>query len=73
QQHLSARIALDLGILEFLKLEFPSLVPSPDLTLGSHHKEFRIPYRDPRVKPEDDIVGNSRIPKSRIPCFLSLF
>ena len=22
----------------------------------------RIPYRDPRVKPEDDIVWNSRIP-----------
>ncbi|MCI7447396.1 hypothetical protein [Campylobacter sp.] len=22
----------------------------------------RIPYRDPRVKPEDDIVTNSRIP-----------
>ena len=36
---------------------------SPDLIGGSHHKEFRIPYRDPRVKPEDDIVGNSRIPK----------
>ena len=31
---------------------------------------FRIPtIRDPRVKPEDDIVGNSRIPriKSKIP------
>ena len=39
-----------LGILEFL-----SLVSSPDLIGGSHH-------RDPRVKPEDDIVGNSRIP-----------
>ena len=26
-------------------------------------KNSRIPYRDPRVKPEDDIVGNSRIPK----------
>ena len=53
-----------LGILEFL-----SLVSSPDLIGGSHH-------RDPRVKPEDDIVGNSRIPKdkSRIPrdCFASL-
>ncbi|MDY4450737.1 MAG: hypothetical protein SPE37_01245, partial [Campylobacter sp.] len=44
-------------------LEFPSLVSSPSLTGGgSHHKEFRIPYRDPWVKPEDDIVGNSRIP-----------
>ena len=40
-----------LGILEFL-----SLVSSPDLIGGSHH-------RDPRVKPEDDIVGNSRIPR----------
>ena len=43
-------------------LEFPSLVSSPDLTLGSHHKEFRIPHRDPRVKLGDDIVGNSKIP-----------
>ena len=42
---------------------------SPDFIGGSHHKEFRIPYRDPLVKPEDDIVGNSKIPKnkSRIP------
>ena len=39
-------------------------------------KNSRIPDRDPRVKPEDDIVGNSRIPKtkSRIlrDCFASL-
>ena len=47
---------------EFLKLEFPSLVSSPDLIGGSHHNKSRIPYRDPRVKPEDDIVWNSRIP-----------
>ena len=42
---------------------------SPDLIEGSHHKEFRILYRDPRVKPEDDIVTISRIPRlnSRIP------
>ena len=42
---------------------------SPDLIGGSHHKEFRILYRDPRVKPEDDIVTISRIPRlnSRIP------
>ena len=33
---------------------------SPDLIGGSHH-------RDPRVKPEDDIVGNSRIPKPQDP------
>ena len=26
-------------------------------------KNSRIPYSDPRVKPEDDIVGNSRIPR----------
>ena len=32
---------------------------SPDLIGGSHH-------RDPRVKPEDDIVGNSRIPKANL-------
>ena len=30
-------------------------------------KNSKIPYRDPRVKPEDDIVGNSRIPK---PCVI---
>ena len=29
----------------------------------------KIPYRDPRVKPEDDIVENSRIPRD---CFASL-
>ena len=33
---------------------------------GQRELEFlrnsKIPYRDPRVKPEDDIVGNSKIP-----------
>ena len=28
-------------------------------------KNFRIPYRDPLVKPEDDIAGNSRIPRTK--------
>ena len=36
-------------ILEFLRLKIP---PNPQKT--------KIPYRDPRVKPEDDIVGNFR-------------
>ena len=55
-----------LGILEFL-----SLVSSPRLDRGISSQN-----RYPWVKPEDDIVGNSRIPKdkSRIPrdCFASL-
>ena len=42
------------SLLEF-RQKF-STVSSPDLVGGSH-------YRDPRVKPEDDIVGNFRIPK----------
>ena len=25
-------------------------------------RNSKIPYRDPRVKPEEDIVGNSKIP-----------
>ena len=41
-----------------INLEFLSLVSSPDLIRGSHH-------RDPRVKPEEDIVRNSRIPKTK--------
>ena len=38
------------------KSRIPKPCVIPDLIGGSHH-------RDPRVKPEDDIVGNSRIPK----------
>ena len=38
-----------LGILEFQKRH--PLTP----------RKTRIPYRDPRVKSEDDIVGNSRL------------
>ena len=34
------------------------MLSSPDLIGGSRHKNSKIPYRDPRVKPEDDIVGN---------------
>ena len=42
--------------LEFLEIASVALLPHND-------ENSRIPYRDPRVKPEDDIVGNSRIPK----------
>ena len=41
--------------LEFLNLEF--------LEAFCVYRNSRIPYRDPREGPEDDIVGNSRIPK----------
>ena len=41
--------------LEFLEIASVALLPRND-------ENSRIPYRDPRVKPEDDIVGNSRIP-----------
>ena len=39
------------------------------LRFARNDENSKIPYRDPRVKSEDDIVGNSRIPKakSRIP------
>ena len=49
--------------LEFLEIASVALLPRNDT------ENSRIPYRDPRVKPEDDIVGNSRIPtaKTRIP------
>ena len=51
-------------ILEFLRLKIP---PNPQKR--KYKTNSKIPYRDPRVKPEDDIVGNSRIPtaKTRIP------
>ena len=40
-------------------------MPSPDLMISSQiNLEF---HRDPRVKPEDDIVGNFRIPKLEFP------
>ena len=39
--------------LEFLKDCFASLAMTKILEFL---REFRIPYRDPRVKPEDDIV-----------------
>ena len=45
------------GIPEFPKY---GVIPPPDLIGGSHHKESRILYRDPWVKPEDDIAGKSR-------------
>ena len=32
-------------------------------------KNSRIPYRDPRVKSGDDIVGNSKIPNLKFPEF----
>ena len=44
------------GILEFPKIKIP---PNPQKT--------KIPYRDPRVKLGDDIVGNSRFPKLEFP------
>ena len=49
--------------LEFLEIASVALLPRNDT------ENSRIPYRDPRVKLGDDIVGNSRIPKlkSRIP------
>ena len=48
--------------LEFLEIASVALLPRND-------ENSRIPYRDPRIKLGDDIVGNSRIPKikSRIP------
>ena len=36
------------------------------LRFARNDENSRIPYRDPRVKPEDDIVGNSRIPKANL-------
>ena len=48
--------------LEFLainsRIPKPCVIPQLDWGISSQ----RILYRDPRVKPEDDIVGNSRIP-----------
>ena len=49
------------------ELGLSSLKASKNLEFLVINLEFlainsRIPYRDPRVKPEDDIVGNSRIP-----------
>ena len=44
-------------ILEFLRLKIP---PNPQKR--KYKTNSRIPYRDPRVKLGDDIVGNSRIP-----------
>ena len=46
--------------LEFLEIASVALLPRNDAG------NSRIPYRDPRVKPEDDIVGNSRIPSNKI-------
>ena len=37
------------------------------LRFARNDENSRIPYRDPQLKPEDDIVGNFRIPKTRIP------
>ena len=42
--------------LEFLEIASVALLPR------NNAGNSRIPYRDPRVKPEDDIVGNSKIP-----------
>ena len=54
-----------------LKSRIPNLEFLATLNKNSRipRLKSRIPYRDPRVKPEDNIVGNSRISKakSRIP------
>ena len=54
-----------LGILEFPK---PCVISHTNLTffvIPRLDRGISSQNRDPRVKPEDDIVGNSRIPKDK--------
>ena len=53
-------LAMTQGILEFLEIASVAVLPRND---GWHS---RIPYRDPRVKPEDDIVGILEFPKKHL-------
>ena len=43
------------------------------LRFARNDEKSRIPYRDPRGKPEDDIVGNSRIPNYLCHCTTCVF